>query len=97
MVPCWLFTAGITLLTSVIFGLVPALRASSPNLNEFMKEGRRTTASGSHQAVARRAGGGGNSLGLMLLVVAGLLLRSFHRLIVGRSWLESAQRAHVEF
>jgi hypothetical protein len=28
--------------------LVPALRASSPNLNEFMKEGRSTTAGASH-------------------------------------------------
>jgi putative ABC transport system permease protein len=76
-----LFTAGIALLTSLIFGLVPALRASSPNLTEFMKEGRGTTASGSHQrlrgalVVMETAGG------LVLLVVAGLLLRSFHRLI----------------
>lgn len=76
-----LFTACIALLTSLIFGLVPALRASSPNLTEFMKEGRSTTASGSHQrlrgalVVMETAGG------LVLLVVAGLLLRSFHRLI----------------
>jgi putative ABC transport system permease protein len=76
-----LFTACIALLTSVVFGLVPALRASSPNLTEFMKEGRGTTASGSHQrlrgalVVMETAGG------LVLLVVAGLLLRSFHRLL----------------
>lgn len=76
-----LFTVGIALLTSLIFGLVPALRASSPNLTEFMKEGRGTTASGSHQrlrgalVVMETAGG------LVLLVVAGLLLRSFHRLL----------------
>jgi predicted permease len=76
-----LFTAGIALLTSLIFGLVPALRASSPNLTEFMKEGRGTTASGQHQrlrgalVVMETAGG------LVLLVVAGLLLRSFHRLL----------------
>jgi putative ABC transport system permease protein len=76
-----LFTAGIALLTSLIFGLVPALRASSPNLTEFMKEGRGTTASGTHQrmrgalVVMETAGG------LVLLIVAGLLLRSFHRLI----------------
>jgi putative ABC transport system permease protein len=76
-----LFTAGIALLTSVVFGLVPALRASSPNLTEFMKEGRGTTASGSHQrlrgalVIMETAGG------LVLLVVAGLLLRSFHRLL----------------
>ncbi|MGZ4841515.1 MAG: ABC transporter permease, partial [Candidatus Angelobacter sp.] len=76
-----LFTAGVALLTSFIFGLVPALRTSSPNLSEFMKEGRGTTASGSHQrlrgalVVMETAGG------LVLLVVAGLLLRSFHRLL----------------
>jgi predicted permease len=76
-----LFTAGIALLTSLIFGLVPALRASSPNLTEFMKEGRGTTASGQHQrlrgalVVMETAGG------LVLLVVAGLLLRSFNRLL----------------
>ncbi|MGH9567649.1 MAG: ABC transporter permease, partial [Candidatus Angelobacter sp.] len=43
------FTAAIALLTSFVFGLVPALRASSPNLTEFMKEGRGTTAGSSHQ------------------------------------------------
>jgi len=42
------FTAFIALFTSLIFGLVPALRAASPNLNEFMKEGRSTTAGASH-------------------------------------------------
>jgi putative ABC transport system permease protein len=76
-----LFTAGIALLTSFVFGLVPALRVSSPNLTEFLKEGRGTTASGQHQrlrgalVVMETAGG------LVLLVVAGLLLRSFHRLL----------------
>src|SRR4029077_17969285 len=76
-----LFTAGIALLTSLIFGLVPAIRTSSPNLAALMKQGRGTTASGSHQrlrgalVVMETAGG------LVLLVVAGLLLRSFHRLL----------------
>jgi putative ABC transport system permease protein len=76
-----LFTAGIALVTSFVFGLVPALRVSSPNLTEFLKEGRGTTASGQHQrlrgalVVMETAGG------LVLLVVAGLLLRSFHRLL----------------
>jgi len=76
-----LFTGGLALFTSLVFGLVPALRTSSPNLTEFLKEGRGTTASGSHQrlrgalVVLETAGG------LVLLVVAGLLLRSFHRLL----------------
>ena len=78
---CWLFTAVIALLTSVVFGLVPALRASSPNLTEFMKEGRGTTAGGSHQRVRSTLVVLETTFGLALLVVAGLLLRSFHRLL----------------
>lgn len=76
-----LFTAGIALLTSLVFGLVPALRASSPNLTEFMKEGRGTTASGSHQRLRGALVAMETAGGLVLLVVAGLLLRSFHRLL----------------
>ena len=75
------FTAAITVLTSVIFGLVPALRASSPNLNEFMKEGRSTTAGASHNRLRGMLVVAETTLGLMLLVVAGLLLRSFHRIL----------------
>jgi putative ABC transport system permease protein len=76
-----LFTAGIALLTSFVFGLVPALRTSSPNLTEFMKEGRGTTASGSHQRIRGALVVMETAGGLVLLVVAGLLLRSFHRLL----------------
>jgi putative ABC transport system permease protein len=75
------FTAGIAVLTSIIFGLVPALRASSPNLTEFMKEGRGTTAGASHQRLRGVLVVAETTLGLALLVVAGLLLRSFHRIL----------------
>ena len=75
------FTAAITMLTSVVFGLVPALRASSPNLTEFMKEGRSTTAGSAHQRLRGALVIAETALGLMLLVVAGLLLRSFHRIL----------------
>lgn len=75
------FTVGIALLTSIIFGLVPALRASSPNLTEFMKEGRGTTAGGSHQRLRGMLVVAETTMGLVLLVVAGLLLRSFHRML----------------
>jgi putative ABC transport system permease protein len=74
------FVFGITLLTSVFFGLAPALRASSPNLVEFMKEGRSTTATKKHQRLRSTLVVVETALGLMLLVTAGLLLRSFHRL-----------------
>jgi predicted permease len=75
------YTAGITLLTSLFFGLVPALRASKPNLTEFMKEGRSTTASKSHQRLRSTLAVVETALGLVLLVTAGLLLRSFHRML----------------
>lgn len=75
------FTAAIALVTSIIFGLIPALRASSPNLSEFMKEGRGTTAGASHQRLRGTLVVLETTLGLALLVIAGLLLRSFHRIL----------------
>src|SRR5262249_4244037 len=76
-----LFTAAIALLTSLFFGLIPALKASKPNLTEFMKEGRGTTAGGSHQRLRGALVVLETTGGLVLLVIAGLLLRSFHRLV----------------
>lgn len=75
------FTAAIAVLTSILFGLVPALKASSPNLNEFMKEGRGATAGASSHRLRGSLVVAETMLGLMLLVVAGLLLRSFHRIL----------------
>jgi putative ABC transport system permease protein len=75
------FTAAIAVLTSIAFGLVPALRASSPNLTEFIKEGRGTTASSTHLRLRGALVIAETTLGLALLVIAGLLLRSFHRIL----------------
>ena len=68
------FAVGISMLSSLVFGLVPALRASRVNLIDALKEGGRTAGS------VRR--GGRNallvaevSLAMVLLVGAGLLLR----------------------
>ncbi|HYV07145.1 MAG TPA: ABC transporter permease, partial [Blastocatellia bacterium] len=63
----------------VIFGLVPALQASRPNLNETLKEGGRGTTTGHHRVrsslvVVEVA------LALVVLVCSGLLIRSFLRL-----------------
>jgi putative ABC transport system permease protein len=67
---------GISLVTGVIFGLVPALRASSANPQGALKEGARGSIAGHHRVqgilVAAEVG-----LSLMLLIAAGLLIRSF--------------------
>jgi putative ABC transport system permease protein len=73
------FTIAVTLLTGIIFGLAPALQASSPNLNETLKEGGRGTTGGHHRVrgslvIVEVA------LALMLLVCSGLMIRSFIRL-----------------
>jgi putative ABC transport system permease protein len=74
------FTFGASLLTSLLFGLVPALRASSPDLNESLKEGGRSSGGSSGLArgtlvVAEIA------LTFVLLAGAGLLIKSLWRVM----------------
>jgi putative ABC transport system permease protein len=74
------FTFGVSLLTSLLCGLAPALNASRPDLNETLKEGGRGAGSGSGLArgalvVAEVA------LTLVLLIGAGLLIRSLWRVM----------------
>jgi len=75
------FTAAITLLTGVIFGLVPALQASKPNLNETMKDaGRGSTEGGRRKLIRSTLVVLEVASALMLLVGAGLMIKSFWRL-----------------
>ncbi|MCP3104054.1 ABC transporter permease [Myxococcus sp. K15C18031901] len=72
-----LFTAGVSLVTGGVFGLVPALRASRVDLDLAMRQGARGTADG---ATGRLRGGlvvAQVALALVLLVGAGLFGRSF--------------------
>src|SRR5262245_17257536 len=74
------FTAGISLLTAVVFGTAPALQASQVNLNETLKEGGRGAAGASYHRLRRLLVITEVALSLILLIGAGLLMRGFLRL-----------------
>jgi predicted permease len=72
------FTIAITLLTGLSFGMVPALQVSKPNLNEMLKDaGRGSTEGGRRRLVRNALVVVEVAISLVLLVGAGLLMRSF--------------------
>jgi putative ABC transport system permease protein len=74
-----LFGMGLSLLTGLIFGLLPALEVARPNLQQVLKEGGR-----SHSLARQRLRAGivilAVALSLTLLVQAGILIKSFYNL-----------------
>ena len=72
------FTAIVSLATGVLFGLVPAMKATRLELNDALKEGGRTAAA--HGLGGRLLVVAEVAVSIVLLVSAGLLLRSFARI-----------------
>jgi len=90
--PVLIFTAMISFATGIVFGLAPAFQATCVDLNQSLKAnargsitGRQRTSVGHALVVAEVA------LALILLVGAGLLLRSFARLGKVQSGLRTEQ------
>lgn len=76
------FAFGLAILTALLFGLVPALRISRPNLTEALQQGAKGSSGGFHRTSIRGALVISQvSLALLLLSGAGLLLRSFFNLL----------------
>ncbi|MGH9837937.1 MAG: ABC transporter permease [Blastocatellia bacterium] len=72
------FTAALAVLTGALFGLAPALHASKPELSETLKDASRGSTGGWRRNRLRNAVVVAEvGLSLILLVGAGLLIRSF--------------------
>jgi predicted permease len=76
-----LFTLLASLFTTVFFGLVPALRLSRVDLQNALTRGSLRSGVGGHQILRRCFVVAEVALALLLAVGAGLMLRSFARLI----------------
>ena len=75
------FTFGISLITGVVFGLIPAWHASRPDPGTALKAGGPRSTEGGRNRVRSALIIAEVALSLMLLVGAGLLIRTFTRLV----------------
>ena len=69
------FTLGISVVTGIVFGLVPALKTMRPDMHETLKEGGRGSSGARHRTqsvfVAVEM-----AMAVVLLIGAGLMIRS---------------------
>jgi putative ABC transport system permease protein len=79
--PVLFFLGGVTVLTGILFGLAPGLDASRTSLNDVLKDESRGGTSAGHARLRNALVVAEISISLVLLVGAGLLLKSLHALL----------------
>jgi predicted permease len=70
------FTLGIAVMTALLFGMLPAFRAAELEFTPALKDGRGSSSSTTRGALARSLIVGQIAVSVVLLVVAGLFVRS---------------------
>ncbi|HKO20166.1 MAG TPA: ABC transporter permease [Acidobacteriaceae bacterium] len=79
LTPDWVvlaFTLGLTVLTTLLFGTMPAFRATNLEFTPALKNGRGSSSVSTRGAIARSLIVGQIALSVLLMVVAGLFVRS---------------------
>jgi len=71
------FTMGVALFSALVFGILPALRASRPNLAQTLRASGRTAGLGSGKVVRQGVVIAEVALSFVLLIGSGLMFRSF--------------------
>ncbi len=77
-----LFAAGLSVLTALLFGLAPAIRAARPDLNDALREGESRTSSGNRGRTRYLLVISEVALAMVLLVGAGLMINSLLRVLL---------------
>jgi len=75
-----LFTFAVTIFTGIVFGLVPALQTTKPNISGTLKDQAGAVVGGGHQSLRKGLVVAQVTLSLLLLVGAGLFVRSLANL-----------------
>ncbi|HTS13982.1 MAG TPA: ABC transporter permease, partial [Candidatus Limnocylindrales bacterium] len=76
------FAAGLSVLTALLFGLAPALRASRADLNDVLREGESRTSSAKRGRMRNLLVISEVALGMVLLVGSGLMINSLLRILL---------------
>ena len=80
--PVLLFTVSVTVLTGVLTGIIPAIQLARANLNDTLRdEGRGLSGTRSRARLRSLLVVGQVAISMLLLIGAGLLVRSFERLL----------------
>ena len=78
--PVLIFSLGIAILAGLVAGLAPALQTGHGNVHDTLKAGARDSAAGSRLRIRNLLVVAETALGVVVVIGAGLLLRSFLRI-----------------